>query len=263
MGKGFRVARGRRQAEMVAGAIISSMVSFDDLRRWFGGLDGVIVAFSGGVDSSVLAAAAHSALGDPAFAATVKSELQSRADLANARSVAAEIGIEHLVLEVGVLELGGIHDNLPSRCYLCKRRMARRLLSEARSRGIKVVVDGTNASDRVEDRPGMKALHEAGIRMPLRDLEITKGEVREMARRLGLSNADRPSRSCLATKIEGPLSFESLRRVEAAEGVLPQGWRVSDRGDLVEVKVPEGEKIPEDLVAKLKGLGYQEVVEKD
>ena len=236
------------------------MRSFDDLSRWFDGLEGVIVAFSGGVDSSVLAAAAHSALGDAAFAATVKSELQSEADLANARSVAAEIGIEHLVLEVGVLELGGIHDNLPSRCYLCKRAMAHRLLDEARSRGIGVVVDGTNASDRAEDRPGMRALIEAGIRMPLRELGMAKDEVREMARQLGLSNADRPSRSCLATKIKGPLSPERLRRVEAAEDLLPQGWKVSIQGDRVEVKVPEGERLTEDLITKLKGLGYREVM---
>jgi uncharacterized protein len=239
------------------------MRSFDDLSRWFDGLEGVIVAFSGGVDSSVLAAAAHSALGDAAFAATVKSELQSEADLANARSVAVEIGIEHLVQEVGVLELEGVRENLPSRCYLCKRAMANRLLHEARSRGVKVVVDGTNASDRADDRPGMKALSEAGIRMPLRELGIGKEEVREVARDLGLSNADRPSRSCLATRIEGPLSPERLRRVEAAEGILPQGSRISDQGDRIEVKVPEGEGLTKDLIAKLKRLGYREVAAKE
>jgi uncharacterized protein len=239
------------------------MASFDDLRSWFDGLDGVIVAFSGGVDSSVLAASARSVLGDRACAVTVKSELQSGADLANARSAAAEIGIEHLVLEVGALELEGIRDNLPSRCYLCKRAMAHRLLDEARLRGIGVVVDGTNASDRAEERPGMRALYEAGIRLPLRELGITKGEVREMARRLGLTNADRPSRSCLATKIKGPLSPERLRRIEAAEDVLPQGSRVLDRGDVVEVKVPEGERLSEDAIAGLKRLGYGEVATKD
>jgi len=239
------------------------MRSFDDLRRWFDGLEGVVVAFSGGVDSSVLADAARFALGDLAFAATVKSELQSEADLANAKRVAAEIGIGHLVLEVGVLELGGVCENLNSRCYLCKRAMAERLLSAARSRGIKVVVDGTNASDRVEERPGMMALSEAGIRMPLRELGITKDEVREMARDLGLSNADRPSKSCLATRIEGPLSPERLGRVEAAEDLLPQGWRVSDRGDVVEVEVPDGEKLSKDAVAGLKRLGYREVAVKE
>jgi uncharacterized protein len=238
------------------------MRSFDDLRRWFDGLEGVVVAFSGGVDSSVLAAAAHSALGDAAVAATAKSELQSETDLANARSAAAEIGIEHLVLEIGALELEGIRENLPSRCYLCKRAMANGLLSEARSRGIKVVVDGTNASDRAEERPGMRALYEAGIRMPLRELGITKDEVREVARRLDLSNADRPSRSCLATRIEGALSPERLGRVEAAEDLLPKGWRISDQGDRVEVEVPEGKRLSCDLIAGLKRLGYREVLAK-
>jgi ATP-utilizing enzymes of the PP-loop superfamily len=214
------------------------------------------------VDSSVLAAAARSALGDRALAITVRSELQSRADLANARSVAAEIGIEHLVLEVRALELEGICGNLPLRCYLCKRAMAERLLDEAGSRGIKFVVDGTNASDRADDRPGMRALFEAGIRMPLRELGITKGEVRDMARGIGLSNADRPSRSCLATRIEGPLSPERLSRVEAAEDLLPKRSWILDRGDQVEVGISNGEKISEDAIEKLKRLGYREIVMK-
>ena len=84
-----------------------------------------------------------------------------------------------------------------------------------------------------------------------------------MARRLGLSNADRPSRSCLATKIEGSLSPERLRRVEAAEAILPKGSRIRDRGGVVELKVPGGERLTEDLVAKLKVVGYREVVAKE
>ena len=165
-------------------------------------------------------------------------------------------------MEIGALELEGIRENLPSRCYLCKRAMANGLLSEARSRGIKVVVDGTNASDRAEERPGMRALYEAGIRMPLRELGITKDEVRRMARGLGLSNADRPSRSCLATRIEGALSPERLGRVEAAEDLLPPGSRISDKGDRAEVMVLMGESLSEDVIAGLKRLGYREVLAK-
>ncbi|HPE63546.1 MAG TPA: ATP-dependent sacrificial sulfur transferase LarE [Methanothrix sp.] len=236
------------------------MTSFEELCRWFCGLDGVVVAFSGGVDSSVLAAAARSALGDGALAATVKSELESGRDLSNARKVAAEIGIEHAILEVGVLGLDGVRMNLQSRCRLCKRAMAEQLLSFARSRGIEVVVDGTNASDREEDRPGIMSLLEAGVRMPLRDLGVTKDAAREMARGLGLSSADRPSRSCLAPRIEGPISPERLRKVEAAEELLPLGWKVSDRGDTIGVLVPEGERLSNDAIAGLKRLGYRDVV---
>ena len=239
------------------------MASFEDLCRWFDGLDGVAVAFSGGVDSSVLAAAARSALGDGAVAATVKSELQSGRDLSNARKVAAEIGIEHVILEVEVLGLDEIRMNLPYRCRLCKRAMAAQLLSFAGSRGIEVVVDGTNASDREEDRPGMMSLIEAGVRMPLRDLGITKEGVREMAREIGLSNADRPSRSCLAPRVEGPISPARLRRVEVAEELLPEGWKFSDRGDAIDVLVPEGEELSKDAIAGLKRLGYREVLSKE
>ena len=236
------------------------MASFEDLCRWFNGLEGVVVAFSGGVDSSV---PAGSALGDGAVAATVKSELQSGRDLSNARRVAAEIGIEHAILEVGVLDLEEVRMNLPSRCRLCKRAMAGRLLSFAMSRGIEVVVDGTNASDREEDRPGMRSLLEAGIRMPLRELGIAKEEAREMARGLCLSSADRPSRSCLAPRIEGTISTERLSKVEAAEELLPVGWKVSDRGDMIVVLVPQGERLSKDAILGLKRLGYREVISKE
>ncbi|HPJ30953.1 MAG TPA: ATP-dependent sacrificial sulfur transferase LarE [Methanothrix sp.] len=236
------------------------MVSFEELCGWFGGLDGVVVAFSGGVDSSVLAAAARSALGDGAVAVTVRSELQSGRDLSNARRIAAEIGIEHAILEMSILDLDEVRMNLATRCRLCKRAMAGGLLSFARSRGMEVVVDGTNASDREEDRPGMRSLLEAGIRMPLRELGISKEEVREMARDLGLSSADLPSRSCLAPRIEGPISPERLRRVEAAEELLPLGWKVSDREDWIEVLIPRGERLSEDAIRGLKRLGYGEVI---
>ncbi len=237
------------------------MASFEDLCRWFGALEAVVVAFSGGVDSSVLAAAARLAAGDRAIAAIVKTELLSAADLANARKVASEIGIEHVIVEAEVLDLVEISENLPDRCRICKRMMAKRLLELARIRGAEIVVDGTNASDRLEDRPGMRSLLEAGIRMPLREVGATKEMVREMATALGLSNADRPSRSCLAPRIEGPLSPERLRRVEAAEELLPLGWRVLDRGDRLEVEVPAGCRLTEEAVAGLKSLGYRVILD--
>ncbi len=235
------------------------VMSLDELCDWFRGLDSVLVAFSGGVDSSVLAAVAFHVLKGQAVAATVKSELQSEDDLTNAVTIAKEIGIEHKVLDFQALDVEDIRENRPLRCYLCKRAMAERLTEEAKRQSIAVVVDGTNASDKEEDRPGMKALFEFEIRMPLRELGITKSGVRELARVLGLSNSDRPSRSCLATRIEGSLDPERLDRVEMAEKHLPKGWRIVDFGEQVLVKVPEGEVLGQDLIAKLKSLGYREV----
>lgn len=226
---------------------------------WFDGLEDAVVAFSGGVDSSVLAAAAFSALGNKAVAVTVKSELQSQADLDNARTVAEEIGIEHVVLEFRALDFEDIKENRPLRCYVCKRTMAETLCSEAKRRSIEMVVDGTNASDRADDRPGMRALQERGIRMPLRELGITKDEVRKIARSFGLSNADLPSRSCSATRIEGKLTPKRLRRVEAAEVILPREWKIADFEDRAEVKVPEGEMLSPEQITKLKKLGYRNV----
>jgi len=234
----------------------------EKLCSWFANLDGVLVALSGGVDSSVLASAAFSSLGYRAIAATVKSELQSEADVESAINIASEIGIEHIVLEFNALALDCIRHNSQERCRLCKQSMAEILLQEARSRGINTVVDGTNASDRAEDRPGMKALQEKGLKMPLRELGITKEQVRKMAREINLSNAERPSRSCLATRIVGEINLKRLKRVEYAEKILPQGFRIEDRGDLAVVKVPAGEKLPIEMSLALKRIGYTEVTTK-
>ncbi|MHC1630960.1 MAG: ATP-dependent sacrificial sulfur transferase LarE [Methanotrichaceae archaeon] len=234
--------------------------SLEKLCDWFADLSRVLVALSGGVDSSVLAATAFRALGEKAVAVTVKSELQSEADLENARQIASEIGIEHLVMEFKALDIKEIKMNRSARCRLCKRTIAELLLQEANSRGIQVVVDGTNASDCTEDRPGMKTLQKLGIRMPLRELGITKTQVREAAQDMKLSNAGLPSRSCLATKIEGALTLESLNRVEESEKILPFGFRIEDQGNLAVVKVPEGAELSENVIQALKQIGYQNVV---
>jgi len=106
----------------------------------------------------------------------------------------------------------------------------------------------------------MKTLQKLGIRMPLRELGITKTQVREAAQDMKLSNAGLPSRSCLATKIEGALTLESLNRVEESEKILPFGFRIEDQGNLAVVKVPEGAELSENVIQALKQIGYQNVV---
>ena len=226
------------------------------LYNWFSRRKSVLVALSGGVDSSVLAAVAKRSLGHRAVAATVFSELQSRDDLDRAREVSSELGIEHVILELEALDLPEIQRNGPLRCYYCKYAMAELLCVEAKLRGIKTVVDGTNASDLEEDRPGMAALRLHKIQMPLRELGITKDVVREIARSLGLSSAESPPRSCLATKIAGPLSPEVLARVESAVELLPEGARFRDCGDLAAVELPPATELSSMRVSALQKLGY-------
>ena len=216
----------------------------------------MLIAFSGGVDSSVLAAVAKESLGDRAVAATVSSELQSRFDLDRARRVSSEIGIEHIILNLKALDIPDIQKNGPMRCYYCKYAMADLLCIEAKLRGIKTIVDGTNASDVESDRPGMAALREHKICMPLRDLGITKEMVREIARSFCLSTAKSPSRSCLATKITGPLSYESLARVELAIELLPEGAKIKDYGNFAAIQLPFGMDISKTKIKALQKLGY-------
>jgi uncharacterized protein len=229
------------------------------LRDWFDGLDAALVALSGGVDSSLLAAVAVKCLGNDAIAVTVASELQSAEDLEIARNIAEAIGIEHLILDLKALDIPEILENDKNRCYHCKYAMADLLCEVARSRQISTVVDGTNASDREDERPGMLALRQHGIRMPLRELGIAKPTVRKMAHELSLPNADYPSRSCLATRILGPLSNRRLKRVEKAERLLPKVARITDRDDVALVKLPPGMDLADDIIRSLQELGYEVV----
>ncbi|MDY0266062.1 MAG: ATP-dependent sacrificial sulfur transferase LarE [Methanimicrococcus sp.] len=198
----------------------------------------VVVAFSGGADSSLLAAIAFDKLGSDAIAVTIQTELTAEAEIKNAKKTAKEIGIKHIILEKKILEIPEIRMNQKNRCYACKKEIIAALLKYADENGFETVVEGTNDSDRLLSesdeipRPGFLFIAEqkrkqekekagAKVKTPLADLKIKKEEVRKMAKKRKLSVADKPSMSCLATRFsyDTPLSPSLLKGIADAEKI--------------------------------------------
>ena len=208
------------------------------------GFEGVVVAFSGGVDSSVVAALAHEALGEGAVACTAKSETLPAAELDDAARVAEEIGVRHEVVSFSELDSEAFAENDGDRCYHCRSMRLGRMFETARELGIDVVCDGTNASDPGEGhRPGLRAVEELDAYSPLLEHGITKEEVREIARGYDLSVADKPSMACLSSRIPTGLEVteEKLTRIERAETLLRtwgfEQFRVRDHDGLARIEV--------------------------
>ncbi|MBP1922240.1 uncharacterized protein J2751_001246 [Halorubrum alkaliphilum] len=210
--------------------------------------EGVLVAFSGGVDSSVVAALAHDALGDDAVACTARSETLPAAELDDARTVAEEIGIRHDTVTFSELDDPDFVANDGDRCYHCRTMRLGRMYDRAHELGIGTVCDGTNADDPGEGhRPGLRAVEELNVASPLLDAGITKAEVRAIAEAYELSVADKPSMACLSSRIPTGLEVteERLSRVEKAERLLREwgfeGFRVRDHDGLARVEIAPDE----------------------
>jgi uncharacterized protein len=230
---------------------------------------GVLIAFSGGVDSTLLLKAAVEALGERALAVTASSPIHAAFEVEEASCLAREIGARHRVIEADPLASDYVASNPPDRCYHCKRALFSSLLELARQEGLAAVVEGSNEDDRGDYRPGMKALAELGVRSPLREAGLTKAEIREISRELGLRTWDKPPYACLATRIPygERLTPEKLRRIDAAEQFLRdiglKQVRVRDHGRIARIEVSEADV---DLVmsqenrtriaSHLRGLGY-------
>jgi uncharacterized protein (TIGR00268 family) len=220
----------------------------DAARADLAGRDGVLVAFSGGVDSSVVAALAHDALGEDAVACTAKSETLPEAELDDAKRVAAEIGVRHEVVEFSELDNPNFVANDGERCYHCRTMRLGRMFDAAKALDIPVVCDGTNASDPGEGhRPGLQAVEELDAHSPLLEHGLTKEDVRAAAERYGLSVADKPAMACLSSRIPTGLEVteEKLTRVEKAERILREWgfsqFRVRDHDGLARIEVGHDE----------------------
>ena len=233
-------------------------------------LDRIVVAFSGGVDSTFLLRFAKEVLGrDRVLAVTAVSEIHPEGEIGDAKRLARKIGVPHLLVRSGEMEEDAFLANPPERCYICKKRLFGSLRSLAAERGFRFMVDGTNADDAADFRPGRKALKELGIVSPLQEAGFTKREIRALSRKWGLPTWNRPALACLATRIPygTRITPEILKRIDAGESFLRRlGFRqvrVRDHGGLarIEIAVEEMPKvrkpgISEKIAKKFTSIGY-------
>jgi len=204
------------------------------------------IAFSGGTDSTYLLAICVDALGPGSvLALTADSPLTPRAELAQARELAAQLGVRHIVLTSDDLNNPRIASNPPDRCYHCKFSRFSALLQACHSAGIGHLLHGENSDDASDYRPGSQAAEELGVRAPLREAGLTKSDVRHYSRARGLPNWDKPANACLASRFPygTTLTVDGLSRVEAAEEALRKAWglrqlRVRDHFPVARVEVP-------------------------
>ncbi len=231
----------------------------------------VLVAFSGGVDSGLVAKLAHDALDGRALAVITDAESLARAELAEARSEAAEIGIPLRVVPVSELASADYAANPSNRCYFCRQGLAGVLADIAANEDFSAIADGIHVSDLGDVRPGIRAMDEAGVWHPLVEFGLAKADVRAMARALGLSFWDKPSNACLSSRIPHwtEITLSLLRQVEAAEEVLrKRGFRqvrVRHRGTTAKIEVPRDEiprlrRMQDDIADALRDLGYREMI---
>jgi uncharacterized protein len=251
-------------------SLLMDTARIEKIREAIKARESAVIAFSGGVDSTTLAALAFEELGEKALAVTIDSPLFPRQQLEIATQTACEIGIQHKILPFSLTSVPYISANTINRCYFCKKALLETLLEFAEKKGYKFVLEGTNASEiKGENRPGYRAIEEAGekIYSPFVEFNVTKEEIREIAKELSLSAASRPSASCLATRIAygQPITPEALDKIEKAEDYLLSlgftQFRVRLHSNIARIEVTDKEfedvlRNKEKISRHLKALGF-------
>ncbi len=222
---------------------------FEALKDQIRGTDGLAVAFSGGVDSTFLAAVTADVLGARALAVTALSPLYSQHEQKEASELAERIGIKHETVDSNELDVPGFAENPPDRCYKCKSELFTVVAAVASKYGIDKVADGTNASDRGDYRPGRKAARELGVLSPLAEAGMTKEDIRELSRGMELPTAEKPAFACLASRFPygTTITEEKLKSVEIVEDALRDNgisqFRVRHHDDIARIEVVEDDLV--------------------
>ncbi|NFA60442.1 ATP-dependent sacrificial sulfur transferase LarE [Clostridium sporogenes] len=243
---------------------------YNNLIKYLKELGSVAVAFSGGVDSTLLLKAAKEALGDKAISITVVSPYIPKWEIEEAKELANNIGIKSYFLEVPMLE--EIRFNPEDRCYICKKGVFTKIKELAKEKGVKYIVDGTNLDDTKDYRPGMRALKELDVKSPLLENSINKEEIRILSKELGLETWNKPAYACLLSRIpyNQEIKEEDLSRIEKAEVYMMElgfrAVRVRSHGDLARIEVPQKERTKifneinlDNISKKFKELGFKYV----